>query len=391
MKKIFTLIVMLAATLGMQAQETWVVAGSEALLGEDWNADTEINVMTSTDGGTTFTLTKEGCKLQKGFSYEYKIVKRTENSKEWYGAGENHGDPNYNVTVTENGEYKVTFTFKVAEETAEAAYVKTGEAEFEEGTWTLVGSSVLCGKSWDLEDAEGKNTFTKIDDVTYQLVKEDLVLEAGVANEYKIAYNHSWDVSYGINGTKDNNSLMVGETAKYKVTFTFVNDDTHLLTANAEKTGEAVIGEKTWTICGAAALCGVEWDPTATENDMKKTAEGEYTLVKTGVYLLTDTKYEYKVAANHAWDESYGLNGTGTNNVLELKSDDNYEDGFFDVTFIFLTDGHNLDASAETSTGIESVKVLIQKSAPIYNLQGQRVSGNYRGIAIQNGRKVVVK
>jgi hypothetical protein len=124
---------------------------------------------------------------------------------------------------------------------------------------------------------------------------------------------------------------------------------------------------------------------------MKKTAEGEYTLVKTGVNLLTDTKYEYKVAANHAWDESYGLNGTGTNNVLELKSDDNYEDGFFDVTFIFLTDGHNLDASAETSTGIESVKVLIQKSAPIYNLQGQRISGNYRGIAIQNGRKVVVK
>jgi hypothetical protein len=56
-----------------------------------------------------------------------------------------------------------------------------------------------------------------------------------------------------------------------------------------------------------------------------------------------------------------------------------------------MTETKTVDASAEISSGIESVKVLIQKSAPIYNLQGQRISGNYRGIAIQNGRKVVVK
>ena len=37
MKKIFTLIVMLAAVLGMQAQDTWTIAGDEALMGESWN------------------------------------------------------------------------------------------------------------------------------------------------------------------------------------------------------------------------------------------------------------------------------------------------------------------------------------------------------------------
>ena len=44
------------------------------------------------------------------------------------------------------------------------------------------------------------------------------------------------------------------------------------------------------------------------------------------------------------------------------------------------------------ATGIETIKAIQEKSnAPIYNLQGQRISGNYRGIAIQNGKKVVVK
>ena len=44
------------------------------------------------------------------------------------------------------------------------------------------------------------------------------------------------------------------------------------------------------------------------------------------------------------------------------------------------------------TSGISTVKALNTASnAPIYNLQGQRVNDSFRGIAIQNGRKVVVK
>ena len=43
-------------------------------------------------------------------------------------------------------------------------------------------------------------------------------------------------------------------------------------------------------------------------------------------------------------------------------------------------------------TGINTLKAAnYSKNAPIYNLQGQRVGNNFRGIAIQNGRKVVIK
>ena len=43
-------------------------------------------------------------------------------------------------------------------------------------------------------------------------------------------------------------------------------------------------------------------------------------------------------------------------------------------------------------TGIEAVKTVANKvNAPMYNLAGQQVDNNFKGIAIQNGRKVIVK
>ena len=51
----------------------------------------------------------------------------------------------------------------------------------------------------------------------------------------------------------------------------------------------------------------------------------------------------------------------------------------------------NFNISGPTA-GIDAIKAIKEKSnAPIYNLQGQRVSNNFRGIAIQNGKKFAVK
>ena len=50
MKKIFTLIVMLAATLGMQAQDTWTVAGEKSILGASWDPANTENDMTAAGG-----------------------------------------------------------------------------------------------------------------------------------------------------------------------------------------------------------------------------------------------------------------------------------------------------------------------------------------------------
>ena len=43
-------------------------------------------------------------------------------------------------------------------------------------------------------------------------------------------------------------------------------------------------------------------------------------------------------------------------------------------------------------TGIQAIKTLkTSNNAAVYNLAGQEVSNNFKGIAIQNGRKVVIK
>jgi len=108
-------------------------------------------------------------------------------------------------------------------------------------------------------------------------------------------------------------------------------------------------------------------------------------LTRHNVALLFGVEYEYKVASNHAWTESYGKDGGSANQVFSVD-----EDGTYDVTFVFLLETKSLSATGET-TGINMVSVKAAKSAPLYNLQGQRVDANYRGIAIQNGRKMIMK
>ncbi len=67
----------------------------------------------------------------------------------------------------------------------------------------------------------------------------------------------------------------------------------------------------TFTVAGAAGLCGTEWKETDTSNDMTLNAGGLYEKVFTNVAA---GKYEFKVLANHAWTYSWGLNG-GSNNA----------------------------------------------------------------------------
>lgn len=46
---------------------------------------------------------------------------------------------------------------------------------------------------------------------------------------------------------------------------------------------------------------------------------------------------------------------------------------------------------SDGTTGIKPVKVAESKNAPLYNLKGQRVNSDYKGLVIKNGKKYVVK
>ena len=170
-------------------------------------------------------------------------------------------------------------------------------------TWTVAGGSNLMGSNWDTTDTA--NDMKSTDGVTYTLVKEGVVLEKGVTYEFKVAKDHAWNEAY----PSENKTLTVDETATYTVTFTF-NADSKEVSATAEKTGEAVIGEKVYSVVGTLTTWDDDVDMTWNEEDKVYTALFEN--VPAG-------KYELKVRVNHDWGENYGDNGD--NYVLELEKD----------------------------------------------------------------------
>ena len=91
--------------------------------------------------------------------------------------------------------------------------------------------------------------------------------------------------------------------------------------------GGAVIVDDTWTVAGAEALCGVSWDPAETSNNMTTKDGVNYTLAKDNIVLEAGVSYQYKVVANHSWDECYPYDDNASFTVEE--------NGLYSVRFYF--------------------------------------------------------
>ena len=89
---------------------------------------------------------------------------------------------------------------------------------------------------------------------------------------------------------------------------------------------------------------------------------------------LTEVKYSYTGAAGIICLYSVG----GSVNIYDIKANN-------------VGSTVKLD-DEKKPTGIQAIKTLkTSNNAAVYNLAGQKVSNNFKGIAIQNGRKVVIK
>ena len=197
--------------------------------------------------------------------------------------------------------------------------------------WTAAGSSTIFGTHWDIKDTS--NDLTDKGDGIWELTKTGCILEQNVKNELKVLKNHSWAESY----PAANYVFTVKETGTYSVTIQF-NANNFEINVKTTKTGDAVIGEKTWTVAGFGTILGIEWDPKATENDMIKQDDNvTYILTKTDLTLAIGT-YKYKICANHGWAENYGdeKDSEGNASVFITK------DGIYDLTFTFNSKTHEV-------------------------------------------------
>ena len=98
-----------------------------------------------------------------------------------------------------------------------------------------------------------------------------------------------------------------------------------------------------WTVAGSADIFGTAWDLSATDNDMTEGDGNVWTLTKTDVQLSRGT-YEYKVAKDHAWNESY----PEQNAQITIT-----EAGKYDITFTFNSDTKTVDAEATLTQSSE--------------------------------------
>ena len=193
-------------------------------------------------------------------------------------------------------------------------------------TWTVVGSKTICGNEWKLDDTS--NDMTKNASGLWEFKREECVLEANSEYKFKVVKNHSWDEAYPLSDYV----LTVNETATYTVTILF-NETSHNIEVNTDKTGEAVIGEKTWTVAGDEALTGQSWKPEYEGNNMEKQADGTYKKVFEK-RSLTSTSYKFKVCANGGWSEAY----PSSDYVLSVTIPATTFDVLTDVTITFNPD-----------------------------------------------------
>ena len=126
----------------------------------------------------------------------------------------------------------------------------------------------------------------------------------------------------------DKGAYKFNVTAGETYTFTYDSNQSKFKVEGFVAPVEPTVYEH-FTVCGDnTTIFGTTWDPTNTANDMTlDETDGLYKLVKENVEITAGT-IQYKVAANHSWDESWGNGSANQNYVFN-------ENGTYDLTFTF--------------------------------------------------------
>ena len=161
--------------------------------------------------------------------------------------------------------------------------------------WSVIGT---INGSWDTDTDMGTE-----DGVHYTTTIT--VAEAG-GYEYKVRANNDWTLNYGADGQQNGSNIVVN-----------VPEDGTSVTINFDAETHAITHTVNLVYCVAGSFN--EWNVNG-DNEMTLDAE-------TGLYYATFNlsagNYEYKVAANHDWQVSYGTDGRrdGVNFAFTVTED----------------------------------------------------------------------
>ena len=88
--------------------------------------------------------------------------------------------------------------------------------------------------------------------------------------------------------------------------------------------------------------------------------------------------------------------GKGTIFTFKVKASDDFESGTLVLSSInvggtLIKDPINVTVTGTPGTGVDSAIVNIENNAVVYNIAGQRVNANAKGIIIKNGKKFIAQ
>ena len=228
--------------------------------------------------------------------------------------------------------------------------------------WVVSGAgAILNGETWN--HTSEKNTMTKLDNGTWQLVVSDAVVEKGTTYEWLVTDGTNW-----IKNGNDNYKLTVSETAKYQITYTLAADE-QSATAEVVKTGEAGEITHTYSVAGQFVdgkeagtpdpLFGIKWDASITANEMQPGNDNLYRWKAEGKELPAKSKIEFKIVVDHAWGQSY----PSSNFVKDFE-----EAGTYDITITFnaSTKAVNCTAEKKGDSDVESTFVVVGSSDLVF-------------------------
>ena len=192
----------------------------------------------------------------------------------------------------------------------------------------------------------------------------------------------------------------VKESTSYKIS---VAKDLSTITIAGEAAPEP---EATYTVVGAfyygdptneVAIFGTVWDVSNTANDLEKQTDGTYKKVYENVTFEHDGNITFKIAENHAWDVNYGWTPSADNPNGNAEYYVAAPATGATMTITFDPSGTTPEDKVKISvegipTGINGIDAdTADDNAPIYNLAGQKVTKAYKGVVIQNGKKIYQK
>ena len=333
----------------------------------------------------------------------------------------------WTVVETENNPYTIegltaetTYEFAVQATTAdgnsdwsESAFFTTlAEEPQPTHTYTVAGSPAgFFGTSWD-PTIEANNMTLNAETGKYEWTSTEATLDAGANVEFKVTEDHSWDVSYGLNGGVDNVVLTAEKAGKYTLTVYFDPQNNNNVTGELTLIEEIVPEYSEFYVVGEFN----DWNQTA-DGGRVALEEKEAGVYEAALTLEAGQDGEFKVITFNEDGTTKWFGGADENNV-----------GFFLINSdmlgidITLTNGSNFRPEVAgnytiqiyekpATTGLQAISeplvMKIVKNADTaietistsavdntwYNLQGVKFNGkpSVPGIYINGGKKVIVK